>query len=50
MFDLPQPLGDDGRDPVPVKLKFGAIAERLESENLKLLQFEQRVTPVARGR
>ncbi len=33
---------DDGRHTVPVELEFGAVAERLEPENLKPLQFEQR--------
>src|SRR5579864_5476314 len=32
---------DDGRDAVPVKLEFGTVAERFETENLKLFQFEQ---------
>jgi hypothetical protein len=34
---------DDGGHAVPVELEFGAVAERLEPENLKTLQFEQRV-------
>ena len=33
---------DDGGDALPVKLEFGAVTERLEAENLKFLQFEQR--------
>jgi len=41
MLDLPHPLGDDGRDTVPVELEFGAVAKRLEAKNLKLFQFEQ---------
>jgi len=28
-----------------VKLEFGAIAERLKTQDLKLLQFEQLATP-----
>jgi hypothetical protein len=40
MFDLPHPLG---RDPVSVELELGAVAKRLEAENLQLFQFEQRV-------
>ena len=33
---------DDGRHTVSVELEFGAVTERLEPENLKPLQFEQR--------
>src|SRR5208282_176339 len=33
---------DDGGHSVPVKLEFGAVAERLEAENLKPFQFQQR--------
>ena len=33
---------DDGRNPIAVKLELGAVAERLEPENLQPFQFEQR--------
>src|SRR5438270_1596818 len=33
---------DDGRHAIPMELEFGAVAERLEPQNLKSLQFEQR--------
>src|SRR5208282_5524228 len=33
---------DDGRHSVPMELEFGAVTERLEPQNLKSLQFEQR--------
>ena len=32
---------DDGRNAIAVKLKLGAVAKRLKSEDLELLQFEQ---------
>ena len=38
MFDLPQPFGpDDGGDAVALELQLGAVAERLESQDLQLL-------------
>ena len=33
---------DNGGDALTMKLEFGAVAKRLESENLKSFQFEQR--------
>jgi len=48
--EQPESVAHDGGHTVSMELKFGAVAKRLEPENLKLLQFEQHILLRQRAR